>query len=77
VLFFLGGLAEVQSGPQFYKYIVGVYALSHRNISSSSWRFCLNKREIASAMFCFIAICISIVYPVTSAFSIIVSELLP
>jgi hypothetical protein len=33
VLFFLGGLAEVQSGPQFYKYIVGAFALSHPNIS--------------------------------------------
>jgi hypothetical protein len=38
---------------------------------------CLNKREIALPMFCFIATCIRIVYPVTSAFSIIVSELLP
>jgi hypothetical protein len=33
VIFFLGGLAEVQSGPQFYKYIVGAFALSHPNIS--------------------------------------------
>jgi hypothetical protein len=72
---FLAGLAEVQCGPQFYKYTVGAFALSHPNISSSSWRFCV-KREIASAMVSFIAICMSILYPVTSAFSIIVSELL-
>ena len=78
MLFFLGGLAGVQSGPQFYKYIVGAFALSHPNISFLPLGdFVLIKEKIASPMFCFIAICISIVYPVTSAFSIIVSELLP
>ena len=52
--------------------MAGALALSHPNISSSSLRFCL-REGIASATFIFTAICISIVYPVTSAFSIIVS----
>jgi hypothetical protein len=33
--YFLGGLADAQSWPQFYKYIVGAFALSHPNFSSS------------------------------------------
>src|ERR1051325_5443955 len=53
--------------------MAGVLALNHPNILSSSSKLCLSE-GIVSPIFIFSAICISKLYPVTSAFSTIMSS---
>src|SRR6187200_637175 len=61
------------SGHSFAN-MAGALALNHVNIFSSSCKLCLRGGIASAILFIFPAICISRLYPVTSALSTIVSS---